>query len=288
MNQLKKIVLAALMVPCVSLSANSFLFAFERGIGGGSAGDPSATPASAGWTVLGGADAVSLEYDTPDRFSAISEGPGSNAYRPQLSDWNWGFLFFTGRNGSPAPEVFFSFTNVLSTTAQGITSFDGTMQNEWLTDAAHSLDGRTFSDLQSLSVFSNPRATDGISHHFAIEIPTGWVVASEVFAPAATNWSNFYLLDDPQGATWLGGFYDSDAGTLATSPAGLSEVSISGDTPVLGYGILTFTGDAVGTNDSWVRFDDYLVTAVPEPSTWAALLGLVALAVVAARRRMSR
>lgn len=113
-------------------------------------------------------------------------------------------------------------------------------------------------------------------------------MASEVFAPAATNWSNFYLLDDPQNATWLGGFYDPDAGTLATGPAGLSQVSISGDTPVLGYGILTFTGDAVGQNDSWVRFDDYLVTAVPEPSTWASLLGLVALAVVATRRGFRR
>jgi hypothetical protein len=292
MKPSKKIILAALLLPCVSLSANQFLFAFERGIGGGSGsagppptGDFAATPASAGWTVLGGANAVLLDNTTPDAFSAISEGPGSNAYRPELSDWNWGFLFFSGRNGAPAPQVFFSFTNSLGATSEGLSSFNGTMQNEWLTNASYSLDGRTFSDLESLSVFSNPRATAGISHHFAIETPSGWVVASEVFSPSTTNWGNFYLLDDPQNATWLTGFYDPVAGTLATSAAGLTEVSIAGDTPILGYGILTFTGDAVGTNDSWVRFDDYLVVAIPEPSVWAALLGLVSLALVVRRRR---
>lgn len=295
MNQMKKLLIAALMLPALSLPANQFLFAFERGIGGGSGsagppptGDFAATPASAGWTVLGGSSAVLLDNTTPNAFSSISEGPGSNAYRPDLSDWNWGFLFFTGRNSAPAPQVFFAFTNSLGATNQGISGFDGSMQNEWLTDANYSLDGRTFSDLQSLSVFSNPRATAGITHHFALETPLGWVVASEAFSPSATNWSNFYLLDDPQNATWLTGFYDPVGGSLATNAVGLTEVSISGDTPILGYGILTFTGDAVGQNDSWVRFDDFLVTAIPEPSTWAALLGLFGLTLVAVRRRIRR
>jgi len=288
-NRILTLLPIALLFACAPLSADRFLHAYERGVGGGVGGDANATPDTVNWTVLATASAVPLTFphvSGQPGFSAVSEGPGSSAY-PDLSTIqdNPGFLYFSGGNGEPAPQVFFAFNETLTTTTTSVVKNSGDMQTSWLTDASFPMTSITFGDLLSLSVYTNPRNISEKVHHFAIKIASGWVVADTAFSPTATNWSNFFQLADPQSATWLGGFYDPVAETLATSLAGLSTVSITADTPVLGYGMVVFTGSLSGDNGSWVRLDDYLVTAVPEPAVYAAVLAGLALLVVVARRR---
>lgn len=266
-------------------ASSTFLHAFERGIGGGPSGDTAASFDTVNWEVLAGSAGMDIDNETADAFGAISEGPGSNAYLGSLSSRSQGFWFASGRTGSPAPEVFFAFNETLATTTDSVPGFDGSMQDEWLTDAAFPMSAIRFEDLQKLSVYSNPRSTANLSAHFSIQTSSGWLVAQDAFTYSTTDWTNFFELD-VQSATWLEGFYDEGAGTLETSLSGLSEIAVSGDAAVSGYGIVFFTGSNTGTSDSWVRMDDFAVTAVPEPSTYAAVVGLLALlGALRARRR---
>jgi hypothetical protein len=53
------------------------------------------------------------------------------------------------------------------------------------------------------------------------------------------------------------------------------------------FGIMTYK-TAIDTTRSWLEFTQFEVVAVPEPSTYAALFGLFALACVALRRRLRK
>lgn len=75
------------------------------------------------------------------------------------------------------------------------------------------------------------------------------------------------------------GFTPFDAATLTTGVQNLPGGSITA------IGFLTSGHPNVGGN---ARTDSLVVTAVPEPSTYAALLGLLALGVVAYRRRRAK
>jgi hypothetical protein len=88
----------------------------------------------------------------------------------------------------------------------------------------------------------------------------------------------------------ISAFYDADGATGGYTWTGLGSIDIdgaqnwgldSGDT--ISLGLLVF--NAYGATPADVRFDNFSATAIPEPSTYAALAGLLALGGVIWKRR---
>ncbi len=77
-------------------------------------------------------------------------------------------------------------------------------------------------------------------------------------------------------STGVDGLISSYSSTLDLSSAGSQQL------------FLRFNGYLNGTSESWPVLDNVSVTAIPEPSTYAAILGALTLAAAAGRRRRIR
>lgn len=141
------------------------------------------------------------------------------------------------------------------------------------------------------------------SLYFRIQNNTGatvtdWTFAADIFyaEPDANNFSNLtfsYAIDngvDPAAMTFTGfgtAPAITQAATLASLAGALNQTITTAGVANGDYIILAFRDTAASTSGSTIFLDNIGVTAVavPEPSTYAALLGLLALGVVAYRRR---
>jgi hypothetical protein len=259
-------------------------FNFTAGQNGAvlSEGDPGVI----GWRGSYGASGTALPFS--NEFDGFV---GSYAWA--ISDGN--FLYATNTDNASNPRAWMIHTTNLDvqysdviTTGYGTLDFYADVPGQTLT-------GKTYGDITSLDIeMRNPDATD-LPGRFALEVDLGggpeWVVADTPFFGVDNSFSLYSLVTDP-AAGWLQNVYTPDS-FLANGPLVGTSILIPDTAPVTGYGIYFevpdgFTSGGTGTDSSSirVRLREFNITAVvPEPSTYALLLGAAALLLVARRRR---
>ena len=133
-----------------------------------------------------------------------------------------------------------------------------------------------WSNLEEVSFVANRGSAFVGTTRAVLQIGGDWY-ASE--AQTFTTTVSPYSIDI-QDSNWVA---FTPGTSLALSGAGdtLADLGVSGNLQSVGFWVNTTSG--TGSNRQW-RVDDLEVTAIPEPSTYAALIGLLALVFVARRR----
>lgn len=191
-----------------------------------------------------------------------------------------GFLFGTVTDGS-TPGAYVKYT-----THSGISMDEqNNPQEDWFRiGPAMSLDGLTLGQITGLTVRSNVRTSagvDGIEARFGLLVNGEWYFSATAYN-LVTAWDEYSLVD-PAAQQWISGAF-TPGSSLDVDLDSPSFVSLDESDVVGGYAWAYWIGDLTG-NDSWARLDRYVITAIPEPSTYAALIGALALGLVLLRRR---
>ena len=137
--------------------------------------------------------------------------------------------------------------------------------------------------LESMSMNYWQRNAGSSIIRFAIQVGDDWYVSANTFtATGQTQASPGTLTVNFATELWLGISVSST--TLTATPSGTAAALATGT--VNGFGFYGDAGTAQGATQD-LRMDDFAVsvTAIPEPSSYAALVGLGALGLVAFRRR---
>ncbi|MCC5806693.1 MAG: PEP-CTERM sorting domain-containing protein [Opitutales bacterium] len=191
-----------------------------------------------------------------------------------------GFLFGTVTDGS-TPGAYVKYT-----THSGVsTDLQNDPQPDWYRiGPAMSFEGLTLGQITDLTVRSNVRTSagvDGIEARFGLRVNGDWYFSADAIN-LETSWGD-YSLADPASQQWISGAFAPGV-SLDIDLDSPSFVTLDGNDVVEGYAWAYWIGDLTG-NDAWARLDRYVVTAIPEPSAYAALIGALALGLVLWRRR---
>lgn len=154
-------------------------------------------------------------------------------------------------------------------------------QPDWFVDGPDfAFAGIPVEDVTSIRVRANA-ATAGLAAHIGLQLDgSSWVFAAPAIS-LTTGWET-HNIADLTSLTWVSGIFDGT--TLDADPSDNGTVSLTGTESISGFAFYAITGTA-GGNAARVRMDEMVVTAVPEPGTYALLLGLGAVLFVAYRRR---
>ncbi len=193
-----------------------------------------------------------------------------------------GFLFGTVTDGS-TPGAYVKYT-----THTGVsTDFQNQPQDDWYRiGPAMSLEGLMLGQITDLTVRSNVRTSagvDGIEARFGLLVNGEWYFSANAYN-LVTAWAE-YSLADPASQQWISGAF-TPGSSLDINLDSPSLTTLGESDVVQGYAWAYWIGDLTG-NDAWARLDRYAVTAIPEPSAYAALIGALALGLVLWRRRRS-
>jgi hypothetical protein len=176
--------------------------------------------------------------------------------------------------GAPGASLLYT-THLVSTTEQ-----QNNPQPDWFRDGSIGLGGRTVEDVQQIRIRALP--ANDVTGHIGLQLNGGaWVFSTTSYTLSNTAWT-LYDFTGLASEQWYSGGFDGTTldGDLSDNPL----VSISGGDLVTGYALYANTAALAGT-DARVRLDLMSVTVVPEPATFAALLGLLAIGFAAWRRR---
>jgi hypothetical protein len=125
------------------------------------------------------------------------------------------------------------------------------------------------------------------SNRAVIQIGTDWFASADGFNPTEDNTWQTFTIANISTANWLTLSFDSDnnnAVTLGDTALTLAGHNAIGNLNSVGIHVSTTATSGSNNQTQW-RTDNIAVTAIPEPSTYAALLGLLAIGFVAWRRR---
>lgn len=224
-------------------------------------------------------------------YSQPFDNPGGDA-NLEASPWNWSWAR-NGGSGRPSnsniarvasAEFGFSFQN--NANLQEIISwYDG----EEVENIAQSSNLQFSIDLRHQNAASETR--------FVIRIGDDWYATTETFTNTGDvgDWTSHTWDFTNAGSAWVqimdrttstdgfdGVSVTSNGFTIlgAGDPGGLADPLPAG--AITAVGVLNRSGST--TADQQIRYDNFAV-AIPEPSTYAALIGLLALGLVAWRRR---
>ena len=156
-------------------------------------------------------------------------------------------------------------------------------QPDWFVDGpAFSLAGREVADIDSITVRLR-HGSAGFNGHIGLQVDgSSWLFASNPLTTTSTSaWESFSITDLTTLTYVLDLF---DGGTLDADPSDNATGSLTGTEIVTGFALYVDTDTAAG-GDARIRMDEMIVTAVPEPATYAFLLGFGSLLFVAWRRR---
>ncbi len=236
------------------------------------------------WNVAAGASAdVNPAYIIPETGLNVSAG---NTDPSPLLDGEAtrgrGFLFGTVSDGS-TPGGYVKYT-----THTGVsTDFQNQPQEDWYRiGPAMSFEGLSLGQITDLTVRSNVRTSagvDGIEARFGLLVNGEWYFSATAYN-LVTAWTE-YSLADPASQQWISGAF-TPGSSLDIDLDSPSFVTLDESDVVGGYAWAYWIGDLTG-NDAWARLDRYSVSAIPEPSAYAALIGALALGLVLWRRRRS-
>jgi hypothetical protein len=141
---------------------------------------------------------------------------------------------------------------------------------------------RSVNEISTVSWYQG-NANAGNSFRVAVQIGGAWYASDAAFTgPAVGSAANFGTQAEAKSFTWTTAAsawrnLTFTPGTSLSLGAVLTEALPTGD--LTGFGLYTNNRSGI------LRFDTFTITAVPEPSSFAALAGLGALGFVAARRR---
>lgn len=194
-----------------------------------------------------------------------------------------GFMFTVPVTGTDVPGASMFFTQ-----HTGVSNdYQPNPQPDWWSESGTAwLNGLTTGEITGISFRSNAGSNNDFQVHLALEIQgTGWVVSTTGHT-LTTTWTIFDQAFDLSTDQWLTGVFDGTS-TLLADPSAQPTIPLTGNEIVTGFGLYGITG-AIAGNNSRIRLDLYGVGVIPEPSTYALIFGMFALAGVALRRRLSR
>lgn len=240
----------------------------------------------------GGSDRPASEYNwalatannVPMTVNNVSQGnTNATGYAPEAGERSRGAGFmFSVPAGSDVPGASLFHTTHLS--VSNVEQMDP--QPDWFAASGSSLAGLKAEDILSFR-FKGNAATADVKVHLALQVDgLGWVVSmtEHALATAGSPMGTYTQIIDLNADQWysnvfVGGNLDADVSDNAT-------VAVNGTALVTGFGLYGVTADLAGSA-ARIRLDTYQLelTAVPEPSTYALLSGLVVLGLVALRRR---
>lgn len=262
---MKKHLLSALLLACVSVSASNAEVIYLNNFGNNTGAEIAANHSNVGWRVLraqtGGGNATD-ESGTANAFVGVSFYAGrvqnaANVNAPlSLSDTNG--LAYLGNGAGVAAR----YTGLFYT-------------EQYVVD-------RSLYAIDSFQWYANATAGSLSEQNVAIRIGSQWYISSEAFSPAAGNASNFASTAQQftlsfDTASW----YTLTAQAGSPFSIGTETVSLpGGDIDAFG---LYLTPSSTGIASVTTRFDTFTINVVPEPSS-VLLLALAAGAGIARRR----
>ncbi len=288
----------ALLLACTPVLASPYTYTFTFN-NEGTIPNPNPPPANidrpiqaANWNGIYSSAALPAVTGTAI-FADLSEGviAGQGGFP---GAYKAGFLFVSGKDSQPAPGGFLVWsanTNVVyePQLPQGGSTVVNP-QTDWFSPdagAPGNLNQLLAGNLLTLQMYVSTRNAAGVRYHFALKIDGEWYVSQQVFQGSGNNvWTLASI--DIQSANWLGGI--TGAGFLnldfTANPPTVHTIASLGPTAMLDtIGVYIDTDNAAGTTASWARVDSIILTAVPEPAAYAAVLAGLALLFVALRRR---
>ncbi len=218
-------------------------------------------------------------------WHSSNSGDGtSGTFLFSISDGN--FLYAIDTTGSTNPQAYMFHTTDLDVQ---IGSFNTTGYStiDFFTDTpGEALTGKTYGDLNSLDVTIRIPDATNIPVHFALEVNLGsgpeWVI-TELGFNGVDNTNSLYQVTTDNSVAWLQNVY-TPGSFLVNGPSGAG-ILIPDTAEITGYGLYSDIPDASVGGDTRVRMFNYNIDAVPEPSTYALLLGAAALLLVVRRRQ---
>ncbi len=188
-----------------------------------------------------------------------------------------GFMFILPDSGLQ-PDASLMYTTHLGTS----TVEQNNPQPDWFVDGpAFSFSGREVADIESIEVRLRHGST-GFDGHIGLQLDgSTWLFASDPLTTTTSDWESFSITDLTT-LTYVSDLFDGSS--VDADPSDNATSTLTGTEIVTGFALYVDTETAEG-NDARIRMDQMIVTAVPEPATYAFLLGLGALTFVAWRRR---
>ncbi len=188
-----------------------------------------------------------------------------------------GFFFLLPQNSTEGAGATFMYT-----THTGISTVEqNNPQPDWFQDGGSgTLAGTALGDISNVLVRSNSGSSSSFQARLGVQVGSDWYLSDTAYT-LSTSWTEFNL-PNLASETWITGAFDgvnldADVSDNLTTLLGAGDV-------VTGYGWYADVEATVG-GSSRIRMDRMVLTVVPEPSTYALLVGaLIALAVIARRR----
>jgi hypothetical protein len=255
-NSLRTVLAAALLGTASSaIAATEYLEDFSND------GSPSATLSSIGWNAY--------VIDNDGSVNDLSDTTFGVAEAYNISSGSYGYT-------RPAGSVSYNESDNLGLI--------------FTTETTAALDSTSIADIISLSVdlSIDGSSEDPATARFAIQMEDTWYVS--ILADVSTtqdgqNFTSFTtseLFDFTDGNNWYELTVSTGAGGEITIADSVVGGTLSGD--ITAFGLYAENGNDITGGDHF-RFDNYSITIIPEPSTFALLSGALALSAVMFRRR---
>jgi hypothetical protein len=215
-----------------------------------------------------GSGSVSLPVNgIPTDVSNVNAGSQTSTINPSGQTATGIFFVSTGINGTTPKPAFLAWTNeagpIAASTVGNISFYLGSTSGAQPVRVAVQVGGSWY---VSTETFQDDNISGGASGFAA-----GASLQSFNFTTAASAWQTVSFQQSGSNPLTSNG-----TGNLTITGTALS--ALSGN--ITAFGIYGNNGSSATT-----RFDTYTITAIPEPSSFAALAGLGALGLVASRRR---
>ncbi|MGC9452020.1 MAG: PEP-CTERM sorting domain-containing protein [Oceanipulchritudo sp.] len=228
--------------------------------------------------------------------SGNSEGSTGGIAKPlpDFTNNDRGFIFGSGAGDSTtgyAPQALFFWTSHLTTVnvVQGAKG-SGTVETDWMSPDSNPLSAVTLGQISELFVQTLPRNL-ALVYRLAFEVDGTWYVDATGHTNSAFSWENYSMTMAGSSVYPLPFTPGVEMDIEVTDNTLLALSSLDQEALVTGYGLYVDTGDAKGTSNntgSWARADAFYINAVPEPATFALLLGAGAFGLILLRRRNRR
>ncbi len=241
----------------------------------GSSGDK--TLAVYNWSAAAGTSGTVHTGGAVTNF-AVSQGTTNTLGVPVVAGNSTaaGFAFALPANDTSEATILYN-TNLGT-----IDTFQDAPQGSWRRVGTQSLSGLTLGEINTVSFYARNGSTSPVMR-LALQVGTTWYTSSSSYQTTQTANFEKFTLTNPVGINWYEGAFVPNV-SLSSDVTLLPSVSLSSSSVITGYGLYSDIGGLAAT-DARVRMDSFEIATVPEPTTWALLIGSLAAAALLRRRR---